>query len=121
MEEKKEKIFVDGMRYSKPMAGSPEFVKGNFGVKVVDNIVFMMQNTDGIDVNNPAVLKCVQYLRSVADTKWINYKFLKSKNNNLYLELNTWKPNPSHKKAIDDAINGFDNPEEDIKPEEIPF
>ena len=129
MSDKKEKVFVEGMRYDKPRQGAPDFVKGRFGVKVADHMKFLLKNTEGIDVRNQAVLDFVKYIDETIADKWINYDFLKSQKGPLYLALNTWKPTKKNTEMTDDEAaaeldklaGGVEYPEDDIKPEDIPF
>ena len=71
MENKTEKIFVDGFIAKKPKEGTPDFVKLNFSWKVEEFIAFLQKH------NNNG---------------WVNADFKVSKAGKLYTELNTWKP-----------------------------
>lgn len=72
MEEKKEKIFADGFRFTKPREGAPEFVKGNLNIKVAEAIAFLQKHEK--------------------NGGWVNIDLKKSAKGNLYLELNDWTP-----------------------------
>lgn len=117
-EEKKEVVFVDGMRWSKPMEGTPDFVKGKIGVKVSDNILWMLKNTPGVDVKNPAVLNFAKYIREAIADEWLNYDLKVSQKGPWYLQLNTWKPTKQDD-VVSDAVKKFD--EESVNPEEFDF
>jgi len=66
-----EKIFVDGMSFKKPRPNAPDFVKGSILINVKSFGEWFKKN-------------------STSD--WISIDIKKSKNDKLYLELNTWKP-----------------------------
>ncbi len=74
MEEKKEKIFAEGIRFEKPKEGSPEFIKGKVSIKVAEIIPFLQKHQ--------------------SNAGWVNLDLKKSQKGTLYLELNTWKPTP---------------------------
>ena len=71
MENKKEKVFVAGLRVSKPSEKAPDFIKLNFGAKVDEFVAFLQKykKQDG----------------------WVNFDLKKSKGEKLYLELNTFE------------------------------
>ncbi len=96
--EKKEKIFVDGMRFEAPSDTQKEktpWIKGKISIKVGELIPFLQKH--GIS------------------TGWVNIDLKKSDNTGkLYLELNTWKPKDTTSEPID-------YPNEDIKHEDIAF
>lgn len=89
MEEKKQKIFAEGFKFEKPRENSPDFLKGSISIKVPEAIAFLERNQ-----NNAG---------------WVRIDLKKSKEGNLYLELNTWKPKP-YEKPVD---NGRTSPSED--------
>lgn len=46
MEEKKQPVFTEGIRFEKPKAGTPEWIKGKISVKVEDFYVWSKQHTN---------------------------------------------------------------------------
>jgi hypothetical protein len=69
--ENKEKVFVNGMIFKRPLPNAPEWVKGKISVKVEDFVKFCQ--THAVD-------------------GWVNMDLLKSKEKGtLYLALNTYK------------------------------
>jgi hypothetical protein len=69
--ENKEKVFVSGMIFKRPLPNAPEWVKGKISVNV-DNFT--------------------KFCRENAVNGWINIDLLKSKEKGtLYLALNTYK------------------------------
>ncbi len=72
MEEKKEKIFADGIRFEKPKEGLPEFIKGKLSFKVDEAVAFLQKYK--------------------SESGWVNCDLKKSAGGKLYLELNVWKP-----------------------------
>lgn len=118
-EEKKEKIFVEGMYYSKPIAGTPDFVEGKLGLKAADFLLWMFKNTEGININTPEVIKCAKYIREAVPDAYVNIDLLRSQKGTRYAALNTWKPKKQDDK-VEEAVKNFDKPEE-IDPENIPF
>jgi len=99
MENKKEKVFVDGLRVSKPNDKSPEWVKLNFGANVDQLVAFLQKykKQDG----------------------WVNFDLKKSKGDKLYLELNTFE---RKKKVNDGYVDGNGKTEEhEIKSNDLPF
>lgn len=98
MENKKE--FVDGLFVKNPREGAPEFIKGSLS----------------FNVN-----KFIAYLHSKANASgYINLDLKESKDGKLYAELNTWQPKEKEMKEGED-INIPEEPEEEIKIENIPF
>lgn len=63
---------IVGMRVDKPRAGAPEFVKGRVGINVAQFGQWMMQNAD--------------------DRGWVNLDLLLSKEGDLYMKHNEFKP-----------------------------
>jgi hypothetical protein len=61
-----------GMRVYKPRVGAPEFVKGRVGINVAQFGQWMMQNAD--------------------DRGWVNLDLLLSKEGDLYMKHNEFKP-----------------------------
>ena len=68
------KIFADGLIYKAPRENAPEFVKGSLSVKVDE---------------------FKQLLDKHNNNGWVNLDMLKSKNGNIYMTVNTWKPQSS--------------------------
>ena len=73
----KEKIFVNGMKFSEPRSGAPAFVKGSLSIKIEEFETFMkLHQRNG----------------------WINIDLKVSKikpdgtGGNAYAELNPWRP-----------------------------
>ena len=60
------------MIFKRPKEGKPDFIKGHIAIKVEDFSKFMQQykKSDG----------------------WLNIDLLMSKENKLYLKLDTWQP-----------------------------
>lgn len=67
-----EKVFPDGIMFSKPREGAPDFIKGALSVKKAEFIAYL-QTLDATD-------------------EWANFDLKKSKGGKLYLDLNDWKP-----------------------------
>jgi|TARA_R100001460_G_scaffold53670_3_gene92794 hypothetical protein len=67
-----DKIFVDGLRTSKPHDNAPDFVKANISIQRETLIAWLTNQTD----------------------EWINAQILDSKNKpgTWYVEVDTWKP-----------------------------
>lgn len=72
--EKKEPVFVDGMRFDRPKEGAPDFVKGRISVKLDDFIRFAQAHKN--------------------DRGYLNIDLKKSQKGVLYLQLDDWKPAP---------------------------
>ena len=70
MEPKKEKIFADGMYFTRPRENAPEYVKGSISVKVAPFGAFL--------------------LKHVNESGYVNLNLKESKQGKLYLELDTW-------------------------------
>jgi len=67
-----EKIFIDGLRLSKPSPKAPEWIKAKVSFKVDELIEFLKKH----DKNG-----------------WVNADLKESKSGNFYMELDTFKPN----------------------------
>jgi hypothetical protein len=97
MEEKKEKVFVDGMIFKTPDENTKEkapWIKGKISFKADEFIAFLQKHK--------------------SETGWVNVDLKKSKEKGtLYLELNTWKPKNN--------LDKVDYPQEEINAEDIPF
>jgi hypothetical protein len=74
-----EKVFADGFIWKKPRENAPDFVLGSISIKA-DEAVF--------------------FIKKHEDKGWVNLDVKKSKSGKIYMELNTWKPEPS-----DDEVN----------------
>lgn len=84
MENKKEKIFVDGLGFKKPRENAPDFVKGNISINVKRLQAFLETHGKG--------------------KEWLNADLKKSAGGNLYIELNVWeKPVSLEKKDVTDS------------------
>ena len=84
MENKKEKIFVDGLGFKKPRENAPDFVKGNISINVKRLQEFLVKHGTG--------------------KEWLNADLKKSKSGVLYVELNVWeKPASLEKKDVTDS------------------
>jgi len=66
-----DKIFIDGMKFERPSPKCPEWIKGKISVKVDEFLTFAKKNEN--------------------DRGYLNIDLKLSKDNNLYLELNTFK------------------------------
>lgn len=88
--ENKEKIWAKGIRFEKPKAGLPEFIKGKLSFKVDDAIQFLNEHKD--------------------ERGWVNLDLKKSKEKGtLYLELNTYKKKTQEDSDEDqEAKDAFD-------------
>ena len=74
-----DKNFVDGMRFEKPNEKAPEWIKGKISIEVAKLIPWLEANKN--------------------ERGWVNIDLKKSKNNNLYLQLNTFKKSAFNPKA----------------------
>ena len=101
-EEKKPKIFVDGMIFDRPNEKAPEWVKGKISI-----------NTKNF----------AEWLKQYSTKEWLNIDLKLSQNTGkLYLELNTYEPKqviPEVNKTISEHFE--ENIEDDIKIKDIPF
>ncbi len=82
MEPKKEKIFAEGMFFSRPREGAPDFVKGAISIKCKEFYEFMKKHV------NPA--------------GYVNLDLKVSKGNKLYLELNSWTKEAKEEKKVEE-------------------
>ncbi len=71
MENKKDKIFVDGLGFKKPRENAPDFVKGNISINVPRLQAFLETHGKG--------------------KEWLNCDLKKSQGGKLYIELNVWE------------------------------
>lgn len=84
MENKKEKIFVDGLGFKKPRENAPDFVKGNISINVKRLQEFLVKHGAG--------------------KEWLNCDLKKSQGGKLYIELNVWeKPASLENKDVTDS------------------
>lgn len=97
-ENKPDKIFADGIIFSRPKEGAPEFVKGRLSFKVEEAVAFLEKHkkADG----------------------WVNCDLKKSQNGKLYLQLDTFVPKSQ---IAQGNAPKTDYPAEEIHPEDIPF
>lgn len=65
-------IFADGIIFSKPMEGAPEFIRGKLSFKVDEVVEFLKKYKP--------------------ESGWVNCDLCKSKEGKLYLKLNQFKP-----------------------------
>lgn len=82
-DEKKEKIFADGMRFEAPSDALKEkapFIKGKISIKVAEFVEFLKKH------------------ETVGG--WVNIDLKKSQGGKLYLELNDWKPTKPEPEVI---------------------
>ena len=94
MEEKK---FAKGLYFDKPREGAPEFVRGRMAIKVDEAIAYLLT-------------------LEKSEKGYVNFDLLKSKDGTkLYFTLNDWKP----EKKTENVLPEY--PNEEIKPEDIPF
>ena len=79
-EVKKEKVFAEGVFFSKPREGAPDFIKGNVSLdaRVIDF-----------------------YNKHKNNGGYVNLDLKESKGGKLYLEVNEWEPKA--KDASDDS------------------
>lgn len=73
-----EKVFADGFIWKKPRENAPDFVLGSISIKADEAVFFIKKNT----ING-----------------WVNLDVKKSKNGKIYMELNTWKPEPKEEEV----------------------
>ena len=71
MEEKKPKIFADGIRFDAPSLKAPEWIKGKISVNVKKFTDFMADH--------------------MTERGWLVLDVKESKNGTIYIELNTYK------------------------------
>lgn len=69
-----ETIFPDGIMFSLPQQGAPDFIKGRLSFSVEKAVAWLEANK--------------------SETGWVNVDVKKSKGGKLYLSLNTYKPAP---------------------------
>ncbi len=89
MDPEKEVVFVDGLRWWKPREGAPDFVKGNISIDPVKLTAFLREKKEFMN-----------------DKGYFSVDVKKSRNNEIYLQLNTYKKKPQT---------------DDVSPEEIPW
>jgi len=101
--EKKEKIFVDGMRFELPndlMKEKTPWIKAKISIKVAEIIPFLQKHQ--------------------SNAGWVNIDLKKSDSTGkMYLELNTWKPiekGESKPEPIIDITDGRDLTPDDSNP-----
>lgn len=82
--DKPKPIFADGMTFSKPREGAPEWIKGNVAVKADAFKAFLTDNQ-----------------KHLSEKGWLYFDLKQSKNGTLYFELNTWKPTQKKEAEID--------------------
>ena len=97
--EKKEKIFVNGLIFKRPNEQAPDFVKGHISINLASFKEFLKQHESG---------------------EWLNIDMLNSKENKIYFVLNTWKHKERFVKKEDGKI-GVEEVEEEINVDGIPF
>jgi len=116
MSEPSETIFSEGFIFKRPKEGSPAFVKGSLSLNVYEATAFMQKHSKG---------------------GWVNLDLLASKDNTkLYFKLNTWeKPVDNAQPPVAQQVPAGEQPpapqktestipeypEDEIKPEDIPF
>ena len=84
-EEKKEKVFPNGMIFKQPNQGAPEYVKGKLSIKVDD---------------------FKEFLDKYVENGWVNIDLKESREGKFYSELDTWKPKQQSQQVNDeDEIN----------------
>jgi hypothetical protein len=98
-----EKIFTEGLIFTRPKDGAPEYIKGGLSIKVDEFVAFLNKHKkpDG----------------------WVNLDFKKSQGGKLYFQLNSWTPPKKDEPVFTertetqkqvDAVRAID-------PEDIPF
>lgn len=92
MAEKKETIFVEGVRFFKPNEKAPTWIKGNVTINLQELREFIKKQ----DFKEPVMR--IDLCKS-------------DKKGTYYFTLNTWKPEKKQEVF----------PEDDINPEDIPF
>ena len=85
-----EKIFAAGVYFKPPHQNAPDFVKGSISIKLADFSAFVKEHRDG---------------------EWMNLKVLESRNGKMYVELDTWKPDPQ--RASQAASQSYQAPDFD--------
>lgn len=68
-------IFGEGLFFSRPREGAPDFIKGSLAIEPAKLVKFLEAN--------------VQHL---SPKGWLNLDLKESKNGTLYFAVNTWKP-----------------------------
>lgn len=110
MSNQQETVFADGLMFSLPRQGAPDFVKGRLGFKVEDFIKFLQAN--------------------VKPDGFVNVNLKVSKGGKAYAVLDTWVPNqalkttttaPKNTQVNVPSSDSIEYPEEDIDPDDIPF
>lgn len=108
-----EKIFADGIYFSRPNPKAPSYIKGRISVKV--------------DVFKNFIDK------NVNESGYVNLNLKVSKNDKLYFDLDTWtktlKDETKAKKEAEivgeqtkeEVEKNLEYPKEDINPDDIPF
>lgn len=87
MPENNNVIFADGLRFDRPHENSPDFVKGRLSVNVSKFIDF---------------LKEMRKLGYISEKGYLNFDLKKSKNETLYLQVNTFKPKTKVEESAED-------------------
>lgn len=107
-----DKKYPDGINFSRPNAGAPDFIKGKMGVN-------MGRFLKWIEENN-------------ISGEWLNFDLLQSKDKTkLYFSLNDWKATASPQRPrmapseeiapVEDIGTEVPYPTEEINPGDIPF
>lgn len=84
MEEKKAKIFTEGLMFKLPRDGAPEFVKGSLSVKVEEFKAFLDEH--------------------VSNAGWVNIDLKVGQSGKAYAELNQFVPQKPSNFSKDDGI-----------------
>ncbi len=84
-----EKTFAKGIYFGKPHPNAPDFVKGKIDIKVDDLMLFLKEHEN--------------------EKGYVNLDLKESKAGKLYLELNTFKPQPP--KDMQDKAEHMDHEE----------
>ena len=87
-----QKIFANGMKFSKPKAGAPDFVKGSLAIKIEEFETFM---------------------KLYAKKGWVNIDLKVSKGGKAYAELNTWTPDSSQGSGGSGYDSGYETNNQD--------
>jgi hypothetical protein len=90
MPEQYEKVFVDGVNIKLPSAKAPEFIMLQIGFNVSKFSQWAIEHKD--------------------EKGWVNTTIKRSKNGNIYAELDTWKPNRPSLAEVGETKEKMDGP-----------
>lgn len=97
-------LFGEGLFFSRPRDGAPDFIKGSLSIEPSKLIKFLKVN--------------VQHL---SPKGWMNLDLKESKGGSLYFQVNTWKPLKKPEELEQDKITEGEQSSDEVNPEDVPF